>query len=242
MKMRLMRFLGWGLLPILAGLAACKSEKERESTSEMEPDGIFHDYQVNANEDTDSVTVLLYFREYDEFGYGLRLDTPATILFDGQAVPAYKLEIPGSYYEVNRYAPDFAGRHSIQYTDKRGQLAEIPFNYQPMQVVSELPAVLTSDSLLIQLSGVDSGDIVHIVLTDTTYAGEGIERLDTVYGGKILISAGELASLAPGPVQLELIRETSRELGEEGHMRGQLRTTYHIRREMTLAERKAVRR
>ena len=47
-------------------------------------------------------------------------------------------------------------------------------------------------------------------MTDTSYANNGINRVDAVVNGRLVITKADLESLANGPVQLEFIREYER--------------------------------
>lgn len=215
-------------------LVACKQRKEAVSTREMTPDAVYFDYQVKGSEDDDRVTVLANFREFDEYGYALKLDTPSTVKFDGELMQGTTLKIPGTYYEIQKDTASFAGQHQLEFTDIERNRHVEKFNFQPLALVKPLPEKILAADLELELLGLERGDRVHILLTDTAYASEGLEREDTVLDGKILITAEELAGLAEGPVQLELVREQVRDITREGHTRGRLTIRYGIKKEFLL--------
>jgi hypothetical protein len=214
---------------------ACKQRKEAESTREMIPDAVYFDYQVRGNEEDDSVTILANFREFDQYGYALKLDTPSTIRLDGDLLSGTTLKIPGTYYEVQKETVSFTGQHQLLFTDIEKKVYVEKFNFQPLTLTTPLPATLPVADLKIGLAGLDSGDIVHILLTDTAYASEGVERQDTVTNSSIMITAEELAGLSEGPVQLEIVRERVRSITKDGQVRGKLAVIYGIKREFLLS-------
>ncbi|MCX6317347.1 MAG: hypothetical protein NTW29_08650 [Bacteroidetes bacterium] len=226
-----------GFFCILAVLivVSCKQKKEALSTNEVSPENIYYDFQVNAAEGNDSVTILANFREFDEFGYSLKLDTPSVIMFDGTNLPGTTLEIPGTFYETQRSLADFAGMHRFQFNDRGNQPFSDSFTFRPLTLTSQLPPVVTDSILVLEFEGLDTNDLIHITLTDTSYAGEGIERIDTAKNARIVISASELAGLTNGPVQLELARENVRPLLQRRRPRGKISITYRLRREFTLS-------
>lgn len=214
--------------------ASCKQKKEAESTREIVPEAIFLDYQVRGDEGSDSVSVLANYREFNEFGYGLRLDTPSKVQLDGEILEGVTLKIPGTYYEVQKAASIFSGSHRLTYTDiNKNEFVE-QFAYTPLVLATPVPDTLPVADLELTLQGLDSGDVVHILLTDTAYASEGIERQEAVKDGRILITAEELAELAAGPIQLELVKENIRAISTEGRVRGKLAVIYGLKREFIL--------
>lgn len=222
---------------IALSIAACKQHKEAETTNDLPDEAIFFDYLVRADESGDSVTVLLNYREFNEFGYALKLAENASVSLDGEAIPGTTLKIPGTFYELQKPVSVFSGEHQISYTDKDKKQYVEKFIFSPLVLVTEIPASLPKADLELQFEGLKKGDMVHIVLTDTAYASEGIERTDTVKNDRIMITAEELASLAEGPVQLELVKENIRPVIRNGRIRGKFALYYGLKREFMLGGR-----
>jgi hypothetical protein len=83
----------------------------------------------------------------------------------------------------------------------------------------------------------DGPDYIRVLMTDTSFTGEGINRLDTVYkDGLINIRKDEMDDLVNGPVQLELIREVDREVRNGTNEGGRIVITYSLRREFFLRD------
>lgn len=236
MMIKKMRFTTC-IMILLCLIVSCKQKKDAESTGQVPADVIYIDYQVRGNEGNDSVTILANFREFDEFGYALKLDTPAMVQLDDELIQGTTLKIPGTFYEVQKKLDDFSGTHKLRFTDANKKVYEEAFTYQPMVLTSALPDIVTDSVLILELQGLDSNDMVHVVLTDTAYASEGIERIDTVKNNRIIITAKELAGLANGPIQLELQREMVRPVMDRRILRGKLSIMYSLRREFTLSRR-----
>ena len=93
-----------------------------------------------------------------------------------------------------------------------------------------------STELVFEFNGLENEDFVRVVLTDTSFENDGINRLDTVLNNQIIISKAELNNLTNGPIQLEFIREYERPILKRKEESGRLAITYKLKREFILAD------
>lgn len=218
---------------VLAQLAACKSDEGKPGP--REDTGILYlDYGVWGDEERNMVTLTLRYRKEDADGDPVLLSLPAGVTFDGEELLPDSSVMNGVYYETSTSVPDFEGVHQIVFTDKSGQIYTEEFSFSPMILRSELPAVLPGNELIVELGGIDSGEHIHVVMTDTSFYGPGIDKIDTVRNGRLVISGDELKKLKSGPVFLELYQEEKRPLQSSMAAGGIMTRSYNIKRTFDL--------
>ena len=196
-------------------------------------DDLYADYQVMAEEGNEAVTIRAQFRRGGPNGPAVRLAPPASLLLDGEPLPADSIGKVGPFYEVQRRVDEFAGNHRIDFKDDGGGLASTGFEFLPF-TLNSLPASLSRGDLVFQLSGLNEGAPVHIILTDTSFSSNDINSIDTVRGGKLVIGQERLLNLREGPVQLQLITEWEEPLRRNGKRVGKLSLSYSLHREFLL--------
>ena len=228
------------LLPAIF-LFSCANNKEPDSSDEVDPEAIYFDYQVRGEEGNDYITVLLQFRFGGENGGTLTLEEPGKVELDGEVIAPDSSKITGAYYEIQKPIKVFTGRHSIVFTGSDKKIYKNEFDFQPLLLLTTIGDTLRRsdlvfDPIVIGFNGLNSEDYVRVLLTDTTFTGNGINRLDTVRNGRLLITKQELENIANGPVQLEFIREHERRVKNRMGERGKLQITYSLKREFILKD------
>ena len=88
----------------------------------------------------------------------------------------------------------------------------------------------------LELEGLEAKDYIRLLMTDTSFINNGINRVDAVTNGHMMITKDDLETLANGPVQLELIREYERQVKNDTGARGRLLITYSLKREFFLKD------
>lgn len=226
------------LIPLVL-LFSCQNSDKPDvmvGSSEADPEFIYFDYQVKGEETNDSVTVLLQFRQDYANGRTLKLDPPSQVTLDGELLKADSTKITGAFYEIQKQVDSFAGPHTILFTGVNKTQYKETFSFQPLQLLTSLPETLPAEDLWLELAGTEPGDLVRLVLTDTVFGSEGIDRLDTLADNRLLISREDLAGLAPGPIQLFLVKETNQPLKNGTYSGGNLFSTFELRREFMLSK------
>lgn len=213
-------------------MAGCFGSASRDKA---EPEQIYFDYKVTGEEGNDSVSVVLKFKEYDEFGPAVSIE-PGTVTLDGRPVPADSSSMTGPYYAAHRHIREFTGRHTIQVILPDDKKYEDEFYFRPFSVRSGISDTIHRSRLLLEFEGLDKNDIVRILMTDTSFTGEGINRVDTVWNNKLTITRNALSYLENGPINLELVREQEMPLRNATDAGGAISIFYSIRREFWLKE------
>ena len=224
------------ILILTAFISSCTNNDtvSQKSSKDVDAENIYFRYRVWGDEESGIVTAKLQYLLDGENGSSLALDKPSKVEFDGKPVEPDSSAFEGAYYEVIAAAEDFAGRHIIIFTDENGREYKEEFDYPIITLKTKLPETVRRNDLLLEVAGLKENDHVRLLLTDTSFYGRGIEKMDTVRGGKISISKTELESLANGPIHLELFREVEREPEESTDAGGHLSVSYGLKREFLL--------
>lgn len=216
-------------------LNACNSS-EIGNSSDVDPDTIYFDYKVWGEEGNSMATVMLQFRFAGSGGTTLVLEEPSKVELDGQSMPADSSRMTGAYYEVQKPVAAFAGDHSIVFTDVNGKTYQEDFSFQPFTLETTFPEEVKREDLSLELSAVENEDRIRVLMTDTSFGGDGINRLYKVENGRLLIPLDDLKGLDSGPINLELRKETDRKLKQATEEGGRISISYGLRREFMLKD------
>jgi hypothetical protein len=225
---------GW-LISTAIVLAACTSN-EIGSSKDVTPETVYFDYRVWGDEQSDNVTVKLQYRFAGENGTTLVLEDPSHVELDGQKIAVDSSKMSGAYYEMNLPALDFAGQHTIVFTDMAKKVYKEEFDFSIISFKKPFPATINRQDLEIELDGTAPEDYVRLLLTDTSSFSKGIDRIDTIKDGRILISRADLENLHNGPISLEIIKEDEKLLKQATKEGGRLSLSYGLKREFELKD------
>jgi hypothetical protein len=213
-------------------LASCTDE-ERGHIKSKDP-GVYAHYDIRAEEGSEMVTCFIRFYTDKTRKTTLTLEQPAKVELDGEVMPVDSSRFLGAYYELQRPVSDFEGRHTITFTSINNQKYKEEFSFTPLLLNSNLNRPITKTDLVLELEGLQPGDVIRIVMIDTAFKSEGVNQLDTVKNGQVIVEKSLLQTLRSGPVVLEISKESERSL--VSGMRGMLTTTYNLRRDLVLKD------
>ena len=221
---------GITLFFVIVFAVACRN------TRTYSEDHLFIDYKISGEEGTDSVSFLLHFREGGEYGPAIELSSPSAVFLDDQMLQVIRSSRSGPLYAITKHLDQLQGEHKIRFVQKNKKYFDIPFRFSAFQLLDTAHHIAQGKDLLLHFSGLSDKDPVRVLLTDTSYYGEGITRIDSIRDNTIRFSSRQLSSLAPGPVQLEIIREQEKRFRRNSPFRGLITLTYTIRREFILEQ------
>lgn len=213
----------------------CNSN-EIGNSKDVNPEAVFFDYSIRAEEGKDEVIVKLQYRMGGPNGTTLILDEPSEVEFDGEKLPLDSAKLTGAYYEVLKSLPDFTGKHTIVFTDLNKKQYKEEFEFTPFIIDPAVPASLNRGELVFELKGLDSVDYVRVVLTDTSFESDDINEIDTVRNGRLVISADRLSTLKNGPINLEFYKEIEKPVENGTREGGKIFITYGLKREFELKD------
>ena len=214
---------------------SCTSN-EIGSSKDVNPETIYFDYKLWGEEGNDDVTLMLQYRYAGPNGTTLTLDEPSKVELDGEMIRGDSSNMTGAFYEIIKPLKEFTGRHSLVFTDINNKQYREEFSFSPISLRTDIPATVQRDNLVFELDGLQPMDFVRIILNDTSFTSEGVNRIDTVRNGRLVISRSELDSLVNGPVHLELYREEERFLKNATKEGGKFSISYGLKRDFNLTD------
>jgi hypothetical protein len=215
--------------------ASCNSN-EIGNSKDVNPEAIYFDYKIWGEEANDNLTIKLQYRFGGENGTTLTMEKPAKVELDDELVPGDSSKMNGAFYEIQKPIKKFAGDHTITFTAVNEKQYREKFRFQPLHLRTSLPETLKRGKMLLEVDGLDGEGFVRVILTDTLFASEGINRVDTIKNGQIIITEEDLKSLVNGPIQLELIKEEERPVKNRTREGGRLSISYGLKREFILED------
>jgi hypothetical protein len=215
--------------------ASCTSN-EIGNSKDVNPESIYFDYRVWGDEEAGYITTRLQYRFAGPSGTTLLLASPSKAELDGVAIKADSSKMNGAYYEVTKPVKEFTGRHSIVFTDRDGKQYKEEFSFQPISLKDKLPAAIKRGDLSFDLNGLAPEDYVKVMLTDTVSFSEGIDRLDTIKNGHIVITKEDLKKLASGHIVFEISKEDEKRIKNGTREGGKISIAYEVRREFELKD------
>jgi len=220
-------------LPVLLAFFSCTSN-EIGNSKDVNPDAIFFDYVVKANQDHDYVTINLQYRMGGPNGTTLVLEDPSKVMFDDEVVEVDSAGLMGAYYETHRPMNEFAGKHIITFIDYNNKEYKEEFEFTPFTLNPEIGPVMERGDLEFRFKGLDPDDRLGVVLMDTSFSSRDINDVDPVHNGKLVISAERLAALRDGPITLLFYKEKDIPVQNGTAEGGLLKITYELNRSFEL--------
>ena len=194
---------------------------------------IYFDYQITGKEGDDNLTIMLQYRDRGEDGNGIPIPN---VMLDGEMLLADSTKMTGIFYESHKPIAGFAGTHIITFTDANKKEYKEEFNFKPVVLLTPVADTIQRNDFALELEGLEAKDYIRLLMTDTSFINNGINRVDAVTNGHMMITKDDLETLANGPVQLELIREYERQVKNDTGARGRLLITYSLKREFFLKD------
>ncbi len=222
------------ILPLFFA-AACGNDEKR-NTKDIDPESIYFDYKIWGEESYDNITVKLQFRIRNINGESILLEDPAKVDLDGEVLKADSTKMTGVYYEVQKPAASFTGKHTIIFTASNNKKYRESFNFKPVTLGKPVPETLQRSDLIFEFNGLSPDDLVRVLMTDTSFLSEEINRIDSVKNGHLIITKEELMALSNGPVHMQIIKEYEREIKNGTSRSGRLSISYGLRREFILED------
>jgi hypothetical protein len=214
-------------------LLACSGD-EIGNSKDVNPEAVFFDYRIWAEEGREDVTVNLQYRKGGRNGTTLILDEPSKVLLDGEQMKVDSAKVTGAFYEVQRPLVSFGGKHVITFIHIDNKEYKEEFEFIPFTIDPEVPAVMHRGDLYFTFKGLDTADQLGVTLTDTSFNSRDINDLDSVRNGRLVIAASRLSALVNGPINLQFYKEIERPLKSTTKEGGRLYISYGLKREFEL--------
>lgn len=213
--------------------ASCKS-KDKKVPNVNQINNIYFDYKISAEEGYDNLTIILKYRDGNKDGDAFSPEILKSVKLDDEELLPDSSKMNGVYYEVQRPIANFSGKHVITFTSTNDEEFKEEINFSPMVLETVIPENISREDIVLDFSGLEIEDYIRVLLTDTSFFGDGINRIDTIRNNQLILSKNVLDKLADGPILMEFSREFERPLNEASEAGGRLRINYTLRREFNL--------
>ena len=157
-------------------------------------------------------------------------------MLDNQVLRPDSTKFTGPYYEFIVPTDDFAGEHSIVFTDNKNRQYKTRFEFPVVGFKSEPDSIIGRKDMLLDLKGLETEGHVRVLMTDTSFYGRGIEKIDSFDNKPLIITREDLRELKNGPVYLELFREEDKDLTETMNAGGRFYLSYSLNRSLILKD------
>ncbi|MBK8606897.1 MAG: hypothetical protein IPN82_08770 [Chitinophagaceae bacterium] len=221
------------LITLLISGVSCGSKDKKVDTT-LEIDNIYFDYKISAEEGYDNLTVLLKYRDDDKNGDAFAPEVLKNIKLDEEILVPDSSKMGGVFYEIQKPINTFTGKHYITFFTNEGKEFKEEIVFSPMILTTVIPETIKREDLVLDFTGLENEDHVRIVLTDTSFFNDGVNRIDAVLNNQMIVSKKDLESLADGPILLEFIREFEQPIKNAGEAGGRVRINYTLRRSFNL--------
>lgn len=223
------------ILCIIFWMYSCTSN-EIGNAKDVNPDAIYFDYKIWAEDGKEEATVNLQFRMGGPNGTTLILGEPANVLLDGEPLKLDSSKFSGAYYELQKPLVAFAGKHAIVFTDLNNIEYREEFEFVPFSLSPEPSKTIKRGELVFNFTGLEPLDYIRVSLTDTSFTSDDINDIDTIKNGRLVISAERLAKLTNGPINLQFYKEMEIPVKKATREGGMLTITYGLKREFELRD------
>ncbi len=194
----------FAFLSLLFLLASCGQTNESPAIGVSRLERMRGDFLFTVSQESDLVHGLIRF-SLSANGLGRSLGE-AQLLLDETELRADSTEMNGVFYEAELPAEHFFADHSLTIREGNEANTEV-FSVPRFSLISELPASLPANDLEFRLEGVEDGESVILMIVDTSFANNDLNRKYTVMGKKLFIPGADLDILSKGPVSMEILFE-----------------------------------
>lgn len=230
---KVVSYLGFLTICLPVILVSCKS-KDKKLPDKNIADNIYFDYKISAEEGYDNLTVLLKYRDGDKAGEAITPAALQNVKLDEEILVPDSSKMNGVFYETQKPITAFSGKHSITFSATDGTVYQEEINFSPMSLTTVIPEKIHREDLVLDFVGLENEDFVRIVITDTSFFNDGINRIDAVLNNQMILSKKDLDNLSDGPILLEFTREFERPIKNAGEAGGRVRINYTLRRSFNL--------
>ena len=213
------------IIPVI--LASCLNK-------DKEPDkkDIYANYFISGEEGKEFVTVFFQFSNGPE-ALASVLPQPAKVFLDDKLLTPDSTKRSGVFYEMQIPVDEFTGAHTIRFINEDKKEYREEFSFTPFRVLKPFDGIVNRNEMVVNVEGLRNQDLVRVVMTDTSFKGEGVNEMDTVKNNQLDLRKF-LPAITNGPVILHLFKEEERNL--HNGQRGKISITYGLKREFELKD------
>jgi hypothetical protein len=213
---------------------SCKSDVG--GSKDVNPQNIYFDYKIWGEEGKDNITCLFRYHFSGQNGMSLLLNEPSRVELDGEKIQPDSAKRSGVFYEKQRPLVDFTGKHTVTFTGIDNKQYKEDFHFQPFVLKTGTSPIRARQDWVFQLEGLQPLDYLRVIVIDTSFASNGINEIDTIKNGTLVIQKEKLNNLVNGPVTMVLFKEEEQPIKNGTKRGGKLSITYGLKRHFELKD------
>ena len=190
---------------ILITFASCDSEIG--NIKDVNPETVYTNYRVTYEAGDSIVLIRAQFTFAGPNGTTLVLNTPAKIELDGDSIPVDSTTGGGAFYEAKKPVTTFNGTHTLVFTGFNGTKYSQPFTFNAAILATKIPSLIPREALPLGFNGIRDHDSIHLRITDTSGASNGIDTMLLVTHNTAFVAKAVLQRLHPGRLTIRLDKE-----------------------------------
>lgn len=220
----------------MAAVVFLSCNSQTENTFSVEAEAVYADYRIWGEEGKENVTCLFQFFSDKRKKTTLLLEPPAAITLDGDPLQADSARLSGTFYEVQKPITEFSGTHTLTFITADGLHYAEKFAFTPFRLLRKFDHPVRKSNLVLPLEGLDDGTVLRVVMTDTSFHSKGINHMDTVSNGQVVIEDNLLQHLRAGPIVLQIFKEEERFLNKSSALNGTISISYGLKRVLEMKD------
>ena len=207
----------------------------RNGEAEKSRGDIYAKYSIWGEEGKELVNVFFQFQSGGPDGQALSLINPAKVLLDNNFLIADSAREGGVFYELQMPVEDFDGAHTITFIDADKKEYRQEFSFTSFRLKNKIGDTLNRNEMVLNVEGLKENELVRVVITDTSFEGDGVNEMDTVRNNQLDLRKF-LRAISNGPINLHLYKEEERLLNNGSSGWGEISITYGLKREFELKD------
>lgn len=213
----------------LCSVFYCACQSEIGNSEDVTTSSIYMHYTISYTEGDDSANCYLQYLFSGPKGTTLVLNSPSKVELDGTEINVDSTYLAGAFYSKN-FIPVAGKEHFIKFTDIDEKAHEESFSFQPVACITKVADTINAkNNIVLELSGVNKGDILHLGIVDTTFDKNKIEKDITLTNNKIEITAKELNQMTNGPLVFQMYKTIEMPLKNGTKEGGSFMITYSLK-------------
>lgn len=215
-------------------MTACKSN-EIGNSKDVNPDAIYQDYSIEAEEGKADADCMAQFRFGGSNGTTLVLNDKSHVSLDEQQIAVDSSSAMGAFYRTSLPMPGGAGKHQWTFVDNNGKAYVNPFELQPFTLGTDLSKPVTANDLTLHFVGTLQNDVLRVEIRDTSSMSrfEDVDSSFTINDGSITIPGRMMKRLAPGPITVDISKFKEVKLERPTAEGGAIHVTYQLKQRET---------
>jgi len=205
-------------------------EKDQQDSAFTGP--VYYNLKVWGEEGNDSINCFFQYHSLTIDGPVFNPVDNALVKIDNKVLNPDSAKLSGPYYDLRVSKEDFNGKHELEFSTGTNKLTKAEFEFHVFHPAPGWPSSISRGEHQLKFDNLSTEPTtIRLSMIDTSFDTNDFNELVTVENGRLLLTTDMLKDLAPGPISLEITRES-----EKVNSNGRIWTSYSIRKELELED------